>query len=145
MSGVSGEQLLRLPIRVRGIDVGNAVDLILDPEHRRVLGFDVLCRDDEHRFLPLTVAGIGADEITVPSALTMLEEGELAFYRSRASTMRLLRGADVRIRRHSLGSFEDVVVDGGGAISGIVVSNAGVRTTVDAAATTIVRRDASAA
>jgi uncharacterized protein YrrD len=145
VSGVSGEKLLRLPVRVRGIDVGHAVDLIVDPEHRRVLGFDVLCRDDEHRFLPLSVADIGDGEIGVPSALTLLAEDELAFYRRRASTMRLLRGADVRNGARRLGVLEDVVVDAGGAISGLVVSNGKTKTTVDAAATTIVRRDASAA
>jgi hypothetical protein len=142
---VSGDRLLRLPIRVRGIDVGHAVDLIVDPEQRRVLGLEVLCRDEEHRFLPLSVADIGDDEISVPSPLAMLAEDELAFYRNRASTMRVLRGALVENGSRRLGVLEDVVIGKDGAIADVVVSNDGATSTVDAAVTTIVRRGASAA
>jgi len=87
-AGVSAEQLLRLPVRVRGIDVGHAVDLLVDNDAQRVLGLDVLCRDGEHRFLPLTAAIVRPDEIAVDSALTLLTENELGFYRKRATTLR---------------------------------------------------------
>ncbi len=145
---VSGEQLLRLPVRVRGIDVGHAVDLILDPQRRRVLGFDVLCRDDEHRFLPLTAAAIDGDEIAVSSALTLLAEDQLAFYRRRASTMRMLRGADVHSGTRKLGALLDVVVQSDGAISGLVVANGRTRLTIEgdeASQATVDRRRVSAA
>ena len=46
---LSAEQLLRLPVRLSGMDIGYAVDLILDPGQRRALGLDVLCRDGVER------------------------------------------------------------------------------------------------
>jgi sporulation protein YlmC with PRC-barrel domain len=119
---ISTEQLLRLPIRLRGIDVGHAVDVILEPEGRRALGLDVLCKDDAHRFLPLTAAKIGESEITVASALTMLAADELAFYRKRASTVRLLRGALVQLKGKDVGQLEDVIVSTDGAIAALIVN-----------------------
>ncbi len=121
MSPISAEHLLRLPIRLRGIDVGHAVDVILDPQGRRALGLDVLCKDDAHRFLPLTAAKVGEDEITVASALTMLAADELAFYRKRASTVRLLRGTPVLLKGKNVGRLEDVMVSSDGAIAALIV------------------------
>ena len=90
MSGVSASELLRLPVRVRGIEIGHAIDAIVDPAQKRVLGFDVLCRDESHRFLPLTAAVIRPEEIAVDSALTLLAEDQLDFYRKRARWLREL-------------------------------------------------------
>ena len=123
MSPISAEHLLRLPIRLRGIDVGHAVDVILDPQGRRALGLDVLCKDDAHRFLPLTAAKVGEEEITVASALTMLAADELAFYRKRASTVRLLRGTPVLLKGKSVGRLEDVMVSSDGAIAALIVDD----------------------
>jgi uncharacterized protein YrrD len=120
---ISAEHLLRLPIRLRGIDVGHAVDVILDPQGRRVLGLDVLCKDDAHRFLPLTAANVGEDEITVASALTMLAADELAFYRKAASTVRSLRGSPVLLKGKSVGRLEDVTVSRDGAIAALIVAD----------------------
>jgi hypothetical protein len=75
---------------VRGIEIGWAVDAAVDPAQNRVVGFDVLCRDESHRFLPLTAAAIGADEIAVDSPLTLLAEEQLDFYRKRARWLREL-------------------------------------------------------
>ena len=90
VKGVSASELLRLPVRVRGVEVGHAVDVIVDPAENRVLGFDVHCRDETHRFLPLTAATFGPDEIAVESALTLLAEEQLDFYRKRARWLREL-------------------------------------------------------
>jgi sporulation protein YlmC with PRC-barrel domain len=120
---VSAEQLLRLPVRLRGIDLGHAVDVILDPEGRRALGLDVLCKDDSHRFLPLTVAVVTPDEIAVASSLTLLAADELAFYRKSASTLRLLRGASVQLKGEVVGRLEDVIVAANGAIAALIVDN----------------------
>jgi hypothetical protein len=90
MTTVLAEELLRLPVRVRGIDVGKAVDLLVDPLARRVLGLDVLCRDESHRFLPLTAAVFDDQQITVESALMLLAEDQLAFYRTRGRSLREL-------------------------------------------------------
>ena len=56
MRGLHGQDLLRRPVRLRGIQLGRAVDLILDAAGTRVVGFDVLCGDGTHRFLPLSAA-----------------------------------------------------------------------------------------
>jgi sporulation protein YlmC with PRC-barrel domain len=123
MQPVSAENLLRLPVRLRGIDVGHAVDVILDPDGRRALGLDILCKDDSHRFLPLTAARVGEGEIAVSSALTLLAADELAFYRKRASTVRLLRGARVQLKGKDVGRLEDVMVSHDGAVAALIVEN----------------------
>jgi hypothetical protein len=107
---LSAEALLRLPVRLRGIAIGRPVDVIVDLDGRRALGLDLLCRDDTHRFLPLSAASFGRDEIAVSSALTLLSEGELAFYRRQARTLRELRGARVRDGRREIGRLQDVLI-----------------------------------
>jgi hypothetical protein len=121
MGGRPAEQLLRLPVRLRGIRLGRPVDLLLDLPARRALGLDVLCGDEAHRFLPLAAATPGEDEIGVSSALTLLEETELEFYRVRASSLAALRGAPLERRGRPLGRLSDVLVGPGGAIEGLVV------------------------
>jgi len=88
MTGLTAETLLHLPVRVRGIHVGWPVDLILDGEGARAIGLDVLCADETHRFLPLAAAEVREDEISVSSALTLLTDVELAFYRTQGTTLR---------------------------------------------------------
>lgn len=82
--------LLRLPVRTNGIEIGRPVDVIVDPVNNRVLGFDVLCRDESHRFLPLMAAVLDDEQISVESALTLLAEDQLDFYRTRAKSLREL-------------------------------------------------------
>jgi hypothetical protein len=82
--------LLHLPVRTDGIEIGHPVDVIVDPSRTRALGFDVLCRDETHRFLPLTAAVLEDDQITVESALVLLSEDQLGFYRTRAMSLREL-------------------------------------------------------
>jgi hypothetical protein len=91
MRGLHGQELLRRPVRLRGIELGRAVDLILDRGCRRVVGFDVLCGDGAHRFLPLSAADAHPDQNTVRSSLTLLDADELAFYRERGTTLTALR------------------------------------------------------
>jgi hypothetical protein len=88
MRGLTAETLLHLPVRVRGIHLGWPVDLILDAEGGRAIGLDVLCADETHRFLALAAAEVGEREISVSSALTLLTDVELAFYRAQGSTLR---------------------------------------------------------
>ena len=90
MDRVSASELLRLPVRLHGIEIGHAVDALVDPVQNRVLGFDVLCRDDSHRFLPLTAATVEPEQISVGSALTLLEEDQFDFYRKRGRRLREL-------------------------------------------------------
>lgn len=88
MRGLTAETLLRLPVRVRGIHLGWPVDLIFDAEATRAIGLDVLCADETHRFLALAAAEVREDEIAVGSALTLLTDVELEFYREQGSTLR---------------------------------------------------------
>jgi sporulation protein YlmC with PRC-barrel domain len=111
------EELLRLPVRVRGIEVGRAVDVLLDLAAGRVLGVEVLCRDHSHRFLALSAAEIGDDALATGSALTLLAEDQLDFYRKRATSLRALRGLPVIRRGRNLGALADVLLTRDGQIT----------------------------
>src|SRR5205814_5673076 len=82
MKELSGDAILSLPLRLHGIELGRPVDLLLDRASLRVVGLDVLCGDEVHRFLPLPTAAVGDDVLTIHSPLVLLDEDELAFYRS---------------------------------------------------------------
>lgn len=131
MSGLSAARLLRLPVRVRGIELGRPVDLVLDREHTRALGFEVLCGDEERRFLPLALATVRDDELEVRSALGLLDEAELAFYTKRGSTFAALRGSGV-VRAGALdGELFDLTLAADGTIAAVVVAIAEGREELD--------------
>ena len=123
MAGVSGEGTLQLPVRLHGIQLGRPVDLIVDPPSGRALGFDVLCGDDVHRFLPIAAAQLGDDEIAVGSSLMLLED--VAFYRKRGESLRELRGRPVRRGRRELGVLLDLTVDRDGTLLEVVLDRDG--------------------
>lgn len=125
MRGRSAEELLRLPVRLHGIQLGRPADLILDLRAERALGLDVLCGDEVHRFLPLAAATVRDDEIAVSSALTLLEEAELAFYRDRASVLSELRGLELVQDGAPVGRLRDVVVAATGTLAAVVVEEGG--------------------
>lgn len=131
MSGLSAAHLLRLPVRVRGIELGRPVDLVLDREHTRALGFEVLCGDEERRFLPLAVATVRERELEVRSSLGLLDEAELAFYTKRGSTFAALKGCGVARGRETLGELVDLTVAADGTIAGIVVATPNGREELD--------------
>jgi hypothetical protein len=109
MRELSGDMILSLPLRLHGIELGRPVDVLLDRESLRVVGLDVLCGDEVHRFLPLTTAAIEEDGLTIHSPLVLLEEDELGFYRARASSLKTLRGRPVTRKGRSAGKLRDVV------------------------------------
>ena len=121
MGPVKAGLLLRLPVRLRGIQLGRVADLVLDVERRRVLGLEVVCGDQAMRFLPLAVADVDEREIRVSSALVLLDAGELAFYTSRGSTYGALRGTSVVRCTELLGRLEDLVLERDGSIPRLVV------------------------
>ena len=84
MRGRSATELLSLPVRSRGIQLGRAVDALVDPLTHRLVGFEVRCGDDAQRFLPFAVVDLHEDEIAVNSALALIDERNLDFYRSRS-------------------------------------------------------------
>jgi hypothetical protein len=59
-----------------------------------VLGFEILCGDGAYRFLPFAVADVRADELAVESALTLIDERDLDFYRRRSRRLGDLGYAD---------------------------------------------------
>lgn len=120
MKRVTGEELLRLPIRVQGVKFGRAVDVLLHPTDPRALGIDVLCRDDRHRFLPLAAATVGPAGVEVSSALVLLDLGEDSIYRLEARSLGDLRGTPL------VGSsaLQDVVLGPDWAIVQLVLEDA---------------------
>lgn len=118
---IAASELLLLPVRVRGIELGRPVELLLDDGERRAVGLDLVCGDDARRFLPLGAGHVGSDEIEVDSALVLLEEGDLAFYRRHGRELGDLTGAAVERGRHRLGVLLDVVVAADGTIAELML------------------------
>ena len=121
MPGRAGDELLALPVLLRGIELGRVVDIFLDRGTRRAVGFDVVCRDEVRRFLPLAAAGWSGVELTVPSPLVLLEGSERDFYRSRTVALRELRGHAVLVDGVPAGELRDVVLGPGGELLELVV------------------------
>jgi hypothetical protein len=122
---LTGNELLRLPVRLHGIDLGRAVDLLLDRQALRALGLDVLCGDQVHRFLPLPTAAVGDEALTIHSPLVLLEEDELDFYRSRAFALSTLRGRPVLQGGKDAGRLLDVVLAKNGDLLAVEVDPGG--------------------
>ncbi len=116
-----GDELLALPVRLHGIQLGRPVDLLLDPEAQRAVGLDLLCGDEVHRFLPLPTAAVGDEEIQILSPFVLLEQHELDFYRSRTLALGALRGRPVERKGLKLGAFQDVVVAEDGELVAAIV------------------------
>lgn len=121
MPGRAGDELLALPVLVRGIELGRVVDIFLDRDVRRAVGFDVVCRDEARRFLPLAAVGSSGRELTVPSPLVLLDGSELDFYRSRTVALRELRGVAVLVDGVRVGELRDVVLAPDGELLEVVV------------------------
>jgi hypothetical protein len=122
MKELTGVELLALPVRLHGIQLGRPVDLLLDRETLRTVGLDVLCGDDVHRFLPLLTASVGDQEIAILSPLVLLEEDELDFYRSKTFALSTQRGRSVQRKGQDLGPLGDVVVDSAGILVAVLVA-----------------------
>jgi hypothetical protein len=119
---LSGDSILSLPLQLHGIELGHPVDLLLDRETLRVVGLDILCGDEVHRFLPLPTAKI-ADALTIHSPLVLLEEDELGFYRARAFTLKSLRGKPVTKKQRALGKLRDVVFAADGELRAVLLED----------------------
>jgi uncharacterized protein YrrD len=142
-TGTSAVALLQRPVMMRGIRLGDPFDVVLDAEARRVVGIDVLCGDDVHRFLPLPAARIRPGEIAVGSALLLLEERDADFYRRHARTFRSLQGATVERGGMSLGELEDLLIDEDGEI--VALQAGGERVALDTHVAITAMRKASVA
>jgi uncharacterized protein YrrD len=108
------------PVCYADIRLGVVVDVLLDDELQRVLGFDVLCGDRAHRYLPLPACEILESSIAVPSALVLMRQ-ELDFYRQRARALTAVRGFPARRRGRALGTVVDLVFAPNGELVELVV------------------------
>ena len=110
MGSLTASAALHLPVRLRGIQLGRPVDLLLETDTWNALGFVVRCGDESQRFLPLAAAQMTDDEIGVGSALLLLED--VAFYRARGTSYRSLLGGEVHRRGSAAGRLRDLVLEG---------------------------------
>jgi PRC-barrel domain len=85
--GQRASTLLRQPVVLRGLRLGEIENVLLDAEEPRVLGFDILCGDGGNRFLPFGAARPHNGAIEIDSSLTLLEARELEFYRQRGRSL----------------------------------------------------------
>jgi hypothetical protein len=85
--GHTGDELLRLPVGLRGIQLGRSVDLLLHPTEAQGLGVDVLCGDETHRFLPFSAASLGDETLEVQSPFVLLDLPPDSFYRIEARSL----------------------------------------------------------
>jgi hypothetical protein len=102
---------LQLPVRLRGIQLGRPVDLLLEADTWRALGFVVRCGDESHKFLPLAAAQPTDEEIRVGSALLLVED--VGFYRARGMSCRSLLGGAVHRAGRPAGRLRDLLVVNG--------------------------------
>lgn len=112
-------------MRLHGLQLGHPTDLLLDRDALRVVGIDVVCGDEAHRFLPFPTASVDDDALTITSPLVLLEADELAFYRSRSFALSALRDRPVARKGTRLGILRDVVVGSGGWLSAVLVERDG--------------------
>ena len=122
VGGQRGSELLRLRVRARGIEIGRAVDVAVEPTRLRAVGIEVRCGDEVDRFLPFAVGRIGEDEIGVDSPLVLLDPDDVSFYRGRTQSLRALRGAPVDRAGSSVGTLADVVFAADGRVTHLVVA-----------------------
>lgn len=115
-----GEELLRLPVRVRGIELGRVVDVLIHPTDQRALGADVLCGDDRHRFLAFPAATLGRGELEVSSPLVLLDLPDNSAYRLETLALSELRGLPV-----GGSALQDVVLAPDWAIVELVLTGSG--------------------
>ena len=85
---MTGVEVLNKRVLTSGIELGRVVDVILDEAGERPVGFDVLCGDGEHRFLPFPTARLDGDHVEVDSPLMLLEREQLEFYKERGRALR---------------------------------------------------------
>jgi len=131
MGSRSAIEMLLLPVRVQEIRLGRPVDVLLDSEAWRVLGFVVLCGDESRRFLAYAAASPRDGEIEVSSALLLLDDVD--FYRNRARSLRALLGATVVSPQHELGLLRDLLIASDGTVAALMVEQDGAMREVEPA------------
>jgi hypothetical protein len=135
--------LVGIPVSFHGSRLGRTVDLLVDVNRWRALGFVVECEDDEERFLPLAASQVDRDAIEVGSPLMLLDD--VGFYRARAYSARALAGAEIaRFGRHA-GLLADLVLAGTGVVDELELDVGGVHRRVPAHGSIVLPSTATAA
>lgn len=81
-------ELLKRPVRVRGIRIGQVVDVILDAPGGSPIGLEVRCLDGQHRFLPSAATRQTDEGVDADSPFALLDTDQLEFYRRRGVPLR---------------------------------------------------------
>lgn len=131
MGSLSAAASLQLPVRMRGIQLGRPVDILLDLDAWHALGFVVLCGDESRRFLPFAACQVQPTEIAVGSALMLLEDA--GFYEERGTSFRSLLGGTVQS-----GALRDVLIGAGGAVTQLELERDGTIARIPAAGQLVV-------
>ncbi|HXV32750.1 MAG TPA: hypothetical protein VD769_01975 [Gaiellaceae bacterium] len=109
------------PVALRDVRLGVAVDALIDRPLARLVGLEVRCGDEAHRFLPFPACRVLPGRIAVESALVLLDR-ELDFYRGGGRALSGLRGQRVVAAGEELGTLADLLVDGTGEVVRILVA-----------------------
>jgi hypothetical protein len=142
MRSLSASAALQLPVRLRGIELGRPVDLLLETGKWQAIGFVVRCGDESQRFLPLAASQTTGKEIRVGSSLMLLED--VAFYRARGTSYRSLLGGEVKRSGRPAGRLRDLVL-AGGEVTELELDRGGATARVPASGSVVVPSRASAA
>lgn len=143
MGSLSAADLVGTAIRLHGILLGRAVDLVLDSTCRRVLGFVVESGDEAPRFLPFAASQPSDSVIAVGSALMLLDD--VTFYRTRGVSFRSLLGTQIEHGGVPVGTLADMRVGHAGEVVELDVELDGVRRRVRAAGSSFAAAAATAA
>jgi hypothetical protein len=139
--GLRASSVESRPVCFADIRLGVVVDLLLDDSLQRVLGFDVLCGDRVHRYLPLAACEFGETHVSIPSALVLMQQ-ELDFYRLRGRSLTTLRGFPARRGARELGTVLDLIFTPEGGLGELLVEADGRTVSVAMDADVVVGPDA---
>jgi hypothetical protein len=105
-----------------GIELGRPVDVLLEREASRAVVLEVVCDDDDRRFLPMAVTTLDGDSIANGTPLLLVGESGLGFDRKEARTLRALRGARID-QRGVEGALRDIVLSQDWTIEAVVLAS----------------------
>jgi hypothetical protein len=97
-------------VSVEGTNVGTIVDVMLDPEARKVAGFGVRLAEGDSRFVPLVaVVALGPSGIELDSPLHLMRD--IGFYNGAGLPLASLLGRPVGCRHQAATGIADVIAE----------------------------------
>jgi hypothetical protein len=112
---------LRVSVRLRGIQLGRPVDVVLHPTAPRALGLDVLCGDGRHRFLPFAAASLDQEGFEIETPFVLVDLTADSAYRTEARWLSGLRGSRLAGGRE----LRDIVLGPQWTIEELIVESEG--------------------